>query len=150
MTITNGQPVALWPLIDRLLADAGSPRQRPAHPAAGGPGGCPASGRAWRLLRLPGEPPATRYSVALLGYSQTFEGRGREALGYAPLVRWRRGWPRTLAWLHSEEGGAERGYHTAPEWIEPDTAALVTGTACADTGTHGRGGGGDMIGPVCL
>ncbi len=97
VTITNGQPVALWPLIDRVLAPQGLRTSAHTVPLPAAMAGAAALEVAWRLLRLSGEPPATRYGLALLGYSQTFDiGAAREALGYAPVVGMEEGIQRFL------------------------------------------------------
>lgn len=41
----------------------------------------------YRLLRIPNEPPVTRYTVCTLGYSQTLDiSSARKDLGYAPVI----------------------------------------------------------------
>ncbi len=97
MTITNGQPIALWPLIDRVLAAQGLRTSVHTLPLRVAMAGAAALEVAWRVLRLSGEPPATRYGLALLGYSQTFDIKAaREALGYAPMVAMEEGIRRFL------------------------------------------------------
>ena len=102
-TITNEQPVPLWSLVDQVLATQDlhlSDRAIPLPVALAAAG---ALETAWRLLRLQGEPPVTRYSIGLLGYSETFDGRAaQEALGYKPIVSLEEGIARTLSWLQSQ------------------------------------------------
>jgi nucleoside-diphosphate-sugar epimerase len=109
LTITNGQPVALWPLIDRVLASQGLRTSAHTVPLPLAMVGASALEAAWRLLRLSGEPPATRYGLALLGYSQTFDiEAARDALGYAPVVAMEEGIQRFLEAFGEGPAQAER------------------------------------------
>ncbi|MDY3560242.1 NAD-dependent epimerase/dehydratase family protein [Gemmata sp. JC673] len=85
--ISNGEPVELWPFIDRVLAEAGLP---------------PVEARvsAWKarlagrvlesvywLFRLPGEPPMTRFVANQMSTSHWYDiGAARRDLGYEPTV----------------------------------------------------------------
>lgn len=41
----------------------------------------------WRVFRLPGEPPLTRYVVSILGYDNTYDiGAAKRELGYSPHI----------------------------------------------------------------
>jgi len=85
--ISNGEPVELWPFIDRILAEAGLP------PVA-------KSVSAWKaklagrvlewvywLFRLPGEPPMTRFVANQLSTSHWYDiSAARRDLGYEPKV----------------------------------------------------------------
>jgi nucleoside-diphosphate-sugar epimerase len=85
--VTSGQPVLLWGWLDELLDWKGLPtvtRSLGVRPAA-------AMGAllelVYRLLRLPGEPPLTRFSALQLGCSHTYSiERARRLLGYTPRV----------------------------------------------------------------
>lgn len=47
---------------------------------------------AYRILRLRGEPPLTRYTVSTIGYSQTLDiSRARNDLGYKPIISIKKG-----------------------------------------------------------
>jgi hypothetical protein len=116
MTITNGQAVALWPLSDRVLASQGLRTSGRTVPLPVAMAGAAALEVAWRLPRLSGEPPATRYGMALLGYSQTFDIRvAREALGYTPVVGIEEGIGRFLDSLGPEQKQAPAGETTGIE-----------------------------------
>ena len=70
--LTNAQPVDLQALLQRLLAALQLPplgRRLPTGLALAGAG---ALEGVWRLLRLRGEPPITRFGVAAFAYSKTF------------------------------------------------------------------------------
>ena len=85
--ISNGEPVELWPFIDRILAEAGLP------PVA-------KSVSAWKaklagrvlewvywLFRLPGEPPMTRFVANQISTSHWYDiSAARRDLGYEPKV----------------------------------------------------------------
>ena len=102
--ITNGDPVALWPLIDDLLkrTDGGSlgkpvPRKL-AMLVAGF--------YEWRhrFFKLPGEPLLTRYTAGLLSTTKTFDiTAARSKLGYSPLVKMREGIERTVNHLTAKD-----------------------------------------------
>lgn len=85
--ISNGEPVELWAFIDRILAAAGLPavsRTISAWKAR-------LAGRvlewAYWLLRLPGEPPMTRFVAVQMSTSHWYDiSAARRDLGYEPLV----------------------------------------------------------------
>ena len=85
--ITNGEPVLLWEWINGLLLALGAPpaTKRISLPAALAMGA--ACEMAWRLLRLHGEPPITRFVATELARDHWFDiGAARRDLGYAPRV----------------------------------------------------------------
>ena len=102
--ITNGEPTALWPLIEKLCVALGYeyPRRHDAYRMAD---------RAAALLEvvyrlLPGqpEPPLTRYSVALLAQNTTLDiSAARQELGYAPRVSVEEGFRRFVEWWQREQ-----------------------------------------------
>ncbi|MHC4922748.1 MAG: NAD-dependent epimerase/dehydratase family protein [Planctomycetota bacterium] len=85
--ITNGEPVPLWDLVDRLLAAAGLPPvEKAVSPRA-------ALAAGWLLetvhgaLDLKGEPRMTRWVARELATSHWFDiGAARRDLGYEPAV----------------------------------------------------------------
>ena len=85
--ISNGEPVDLWAFIDRVLAEAGLPpveRRVPAWSAR-------LAGRVletvYWLLRLPGEPPMTRFVATQLSTAHWYDiSAARRDLGYEPKV----------------------------------------------------------------
>ena len=85
--ISNGEPVELWPFIDRILVEAGAPpvtRSVSAWKAK-------LAGRfleyVYWLLPLPGEPPMTRFVASQLSTSHWYDiSAARRDLGYVPTV----------------------------------------------------------------
>jgi 2-alkyl-3-oxoalkanoate reductase len=85
--ISNGEPVELWAFIDRVLAEAGLPpvaRRISAWKAR-------LAGRVlesvYWLLRLPGEPPMTRFVATQLSTSHWYNiSAAKRDLGYEPKV----------------------------------------------------------------
>ncbi|QJW94005.1 NAD-dependent epimerase/dehydratase family protein [Frigoriglobus tundricola] len=85
--ISNGEPVELWPFLDRILAEAGAPpvtRRVSAWKAK-------LAGRVleyvYWLLPLPGEPPMTRFVASQLSTSHWYDiSAARRDLGYEPTV----------------------------------------------------------------
>ncbi len=96
--ITDGQPIVLWEFIFALLEQLGLPAPRRRLPT-----------RAALLLatftegigRLRNrEPELIRYSVGMLGYSQTFDlSKARTLLGYRPAVSTAEGFRRLVEHL---------------------------------------------------
>lgn len=85
--ITNGEPVDLWAFINRVLADAGLPPVNKCVSAWE----ARLAGRVlevvYRWLRLPSEPPMTRFVAAQLSTPHWFDiGAARRDLGYEPHV----------------------------------------------------------------
>jgi nucleoside-diphosphate-sugar epimerase/glyoxylase-like metal-dependent hydrolase (beta-lactamase superfamily II) len=95
-TVSNQEPVKLWPLVRRILQVcdlhlAGRPvPYRTAFAAA--------ALQEWLHSAVPslGEPAITRYAVGLLAKSQTFDGAAAQReLGYQPLITMQEGIQRT-------------------------------------------------------
>jgi len=85
--ISNGEPVELWAFIDRVLAAAGLP---PVNRTVS-VGTAKLAGRllehVYRVLRLPGEPPMTRFVASQLSTSHWYDiSAARRDLGYEPRV----------------------------------------------------------------
>ena len=98
--ITGGEPVNLWAIIARIAERRGltAPSRKVPVKKALRIGGVLEA--LWRLLRLPGEPPLTRYKASVLGYTQTYDiSAARRDLGYAPQVAWEDGIEEFLASL---------------------------------------------------
>ncbi|GIW81106.1 MAG: 3-beta hydroxysteroid dehydrogenase [Gemmatales bacterium] len=100
--ITQGEPVPLWDLINRILAVAGLPpvtRSVPfllAYTAA-----CIMEG-TYRLLRIRHEPRLTRFLVRELATAHWFDiSAAKRDLGYHPAVSIEEGLDRLAAWLRS-------------------------------------------------
>jgi nucleoside-diphosphate-sugar epimerase len=85
--ISNGEPVELWPFIGRILAEAGVPpvtKSMSTWKAR-------LAGRVlefvYWLLRLPGEPPMTRFVASQLSTSHWYDiSAAKRDLGYDPKV----------------------------------------------------------------
>jgi nucleoside-diphosphate-sugar epimerase len=99
--ISQGEPVNCWQWIDEILALAGLPPVRKSM----------SFNTAWRfgracetvykLLRLRGEPPMTRFLAAQLARSHWYDiAAARRDLGYEPRVSTAEGMQRLAAWLH--------------------------------------------------
>jgi nucleoside-diphosphate-sugar epimerase len=100
VNLTNGEPVPLMPTIAHLLAELGVPvptrhlgRRAALALAATAEG-------VWRLGRLRGEPPLTRYAVWLLASSKTFDDSHARRLLGPPSVSMAEGLARTIAAEH--------------------------------------------------
>ncbi|MGV3723921.1 MAG: NAD-dependent epimerase/dehydratase family protein [Actinomycetota bacterium] len=100
-TITNGEPVMLWELIRRVLAHVGCrARLRRVSIGAAQVAACLMEARAAVTGR---EPLLTRYTVAILSRTQTYDlSAARLGLGYRPIVSMEEGVRRTLAALKTE------------------------------------------------
>jgi len=104
-TITNGEHVALWPLIIRVLACLGLRTELRRIPVYG----ALALGRALELYaRLSGgEPSLTRYTVSILAREQTYDiSAARQDLGYEPVVSIEQGIETTLIALSNANASA--------------------------------------------
>ena len=85
--ISNNEPLPLWDMVNRIL-DAASvpPVTRSIPPKLAFTIGCICEG-LWRLLRLPGEPPMTRFVAHELASAHWFDtSAARRDFGYAPEI----------------------------------------------------------------
>jgi len=90
--ITNGEPVVLWDWINGLLGALGLPQVRRRMPLAAAAALGAACEAAWAALRLPGEPPMTRFVAAELAKDHWFDiSAARRELGFAPRIGMREG-----------------------------------------------------------
>ena len=112
-TITNDEHVALWDVITTVLRQLGIPAQLRKLPVT-------LAMAAARLMELRAqltgrEPLLTRYSVAVLARTQTYDiGAARRDLGYLPAVSVAEGIRRTLADLRAP-ARHERSALAAPQ-----------------------------------
>lgn len=97
--ISNGEPVQFVDAVSRLFDQLGMvPRfrhisYRTANRLASG------LESAYRLLRLRGEPPFTRYTIGVVSRSQTLDiGKARRMIGYEPQVSVDEGLARFAKW----------------------------------------------------
>jgi nucleoside-diphosphate-sugar epimerase len=98
--ISQGEPVLLWSWINELLGRLGIPRvtRRVSYACARRAGAALEWG--YRLLRLPGEPPMTRFLADQLARSHYFDiTAARRLLGYTPAVSTAQGLERLVASL---------------------------------------------------
>jgi nucleoside-diphosphate-sugar epimerase len=102
-TLTNGEPILVWEVIRRVLESAGCEARlrRLPYPAAWS-----AAALMEARARLTGQYPLlTRYSVAILARTQTYDlTAARRDLGYEPIVPLEEGIQRTLAALKNDAG----------------------------------------------
>jgi len=98
--ISQGEPVAVWDMIDAILKAAGRPpvRGRVSHRVARLLGW--ACETVYAGLKLPGEPPMTRFVADALARHHWFDiGAARRDLSYTPRVSTAEGLERLAAWF---------------------------------------------------
>ena len=101
--LTNGEPLPLWPLIEKLCAALGFeyPHRRIPYPLALGLAGMLET--ACHLLPDQPEPLLTRYMVGVLAKSTTLDiGAARRELGYQPRISVAEGFERYVSWWQKE------------------------------------------------
>lgn len=131
-TITNEEPVDLWPTLNRMFAALGMPtvRRRLAYRVAHGLAGQLET--MHRVLGRKGEPRLTRYGVGLLAKSQTFSPEAaRRVLDYRPLVPMEDAIRTTLAALTAKDD--------APAATTVDLTLFTTGYTPQPYGLAERG-----------
>jgi nucleoside-diphosphate-sugar epimerase len=97
--VSDGAPIGLWTMANRMLEAAGAPRAGRPVPAwlAYGLGAVLEAGH--QVLGLDREPLMTRFAASELSHAQWFDiTRAREDLGYAPRVTIDEGLARLRAW----------------------------------------------------
>jgi nucleoside-diphosphate-sugar epimerase len=96
--ISQGEPVNCWDWINGVLALAGlSPIEKSVSLGGAWRRGVVLE-TAWRLLRLPGEPPMTRFLAVQLALSHYFDiSRARRDFGYHPRISTAEGMRRLAA-----------------------------------------------------
>jgi nucleoside-diphosphate-sugar epimerase len=98
--ISQGEPVRLWEMVDRILEAAGLPpvTRRVPRTVAWTAGAF--LELAYRVLPLPGEPPMTRFVAQELATDHWFDiSAARKDLGYEPAVSTEEGLERLRYWL---------------------------------------------------
>ena len=105
--ISQGEPMALWEIINRILAAAGLPpltRSVP-QPVAWSVGAILEAAHA--VFRLTGEPRMTRFVARELATAHWFDiTAARTELGYEPVISITEGLHRLEAWLQEREAPA--------------------------------------------
>jgi nucleoside-diphosphate-sugar epimerase len=85
--LSQGEPVPLWGLVNRILAAAGLPPVTRSVPYAAAYAAACALEAAYAVLRLRGEPPMTRFLARELSTAHWFDlSAARRDLGYEPGV----------------------------------------------------------------
>ncbi|UVI32684.1 NAD-dependent epimerase/dehydratase family protein [Paenibacillus spongiae] len=101
--ITNGEPVRLSDVLQKLFHRLGIPMRGRAIPYPAGYAFAGAMEFAARLLPGQPEPQLTRYTVALLGKSQTLDiSAARQQLGYVPRITIDEGIERFADWWRGQ------------------------------------------------
>ena len=103
--LSQGEPLPLWTIVDRILAAAGvQPVSRQISPGV-------AYTLGWLLekiyagFRLPGEPPMTRFLARELSTAHWFDiSAARNDFGYQPEISFDQGMDRLQAWLQQPAG----------------------------------------------
>lgn len=101
--ITNGEPLPLFEMVNRILAAADLPPvTRSISPLAARAVGVICEG-LWTALRLPGEPPMTRFVAVELATAHWFSiDAARRDFGYSPDISIDEGLRRLREWLAAE------------------------------------------------
>jgi nucleoside-diphosphate-sugar epimerase len=102
--ITQGEPVNCWGWIDELLTLNGLPpvRKSISFKTAWRIGACLEF--FYKLFRLSGEPPMTRFLAAQFARSHYYDiGRAKRDFGYNPAISTAEGMKRLQAWIAEEK-----------------------------------------------
>jgi nucleoside-diphosphate-sugar epimerase len=98
--ISQDRPIALWEMIDLILAAGGKPPvKKSISPAAAFLAGAVCEG-LFKLFQIKKEPPMTRFVARELATSHWFNiEAAKRDLGYQPLVSMQEGLRRLAAWI---------------------------------------------------
>ena len=103
--ISQDAPIPLWEMVNAILAAADLPPVKRTLSVAAARRAGAVLEWVYRIFRLPGEPPMTRFVAEELATSHWFDIRAaREELGYRPLITTEEGLRRLRQWL--KEDGA--------------------------------------------
>jgi 2-alkyl-3-oxoalkanoate reductase len=98
--ISNGEPVPLWDMVNRILAAAGLPPVTRSIPSSMAYAAGTVCESLWTMFRLAGEPPMTRFVARELATAHWFDiSAARRDLDYTPSVSIDEGLRRLAAWL---------------------------------------------------
>jgi nucleoside-diphosphate-sugar epimerase len=101
--ISQGEPMPVWDLVNRILEAAGSPPITRTVPFWVAYAGAAAIEEVYRTFKIDREPPMTRFVVRELATSHWFDlTAARRDLGYSPAVSIEEGLQRLGAWLRSQ------------------------------------------------
>jgi nucleoside-diphosphate-sugar epimerase len=101
--ISNGEPVLLWEVLERLCGELSLPRPRARVPRRLATLMAGALEGYHRALKPDQEPTLTRFSVQVMSCTMTLDiGRARALLGYAPEVTVDTGLTRFVNWWRAE------------------------------------------------
>ncbi len=104
--VSQGEPVPVNDLVNRILQAAGLEPVEPSVPPRLAWLAGAASELAYRLLPLPGEPLMTRFLATQLATAHWFDlGAARRDLGYQPRVSLAEGLERLREWFASQAAG---------------------------------------------
>jgi nucleoside-diphosphate-sugar epimerase len=105
--ISQGEPLPVWDLINRILAAAHLPPVTLSVPVWAAYSAAALSEAIYAALRIKAEPPMTRFVVRELATAHWFDlSAARRDLGYNPKVSIGEGLRRLEAWLHPDEEGS--------------------------------------------
>ena len=105
--ISQGEPMALWEIINRILAAAGLPPLTRSVPQPVAWSGGAILEAAHAVFRLKGEPRMTRFVARELATAHWFDiTAARTELGYEPAISITEGLHRLEAWLQEREAPA--------------------------------------------
>lgn len=105
--VNDAEPVTLWPWLNELLERLGVPRVTRRVPLSVAWGAGALAESLFRLLRLPGEPPMTRFVAQQLARTHWYDLAPAERnLGYQPTVGPAEALDRTVAWWRSARAPA--------------------------------------------
>ena len=98
--ISNGEPIALWEMVNKILAAGGvAPVTKSVSPQAAYTIGSICE-KIWGWFRLPGEPPMTRFVAKELATAHWFDiSAAKRDFGYQPEVTTEEGLQRLAVWL---------------------------------------------------
>jgi nucleoside-diphosphate-sugar epimerase len=103
--ISNGEPLPLWEMVNRILAAAGMPPVTRSIPAGAALAAGALCETIWSILRLPGEPPMTRFVAREMATAHWFDiSAARRDLVYKPEISIDEGLKRLSTWLSGGNG----------------------------------------------
>lgn len=98
--ISNGEPLPLWEMVNRILAAAGLPPETRSISPALAYGAGTLCEKIWKTFRLSGEPPMTRFVARELATAHWFDiSAAKQELGYRPAVSVDEGLNRLKQWF---------------------------------------------------